>query len=65
MTMNKYSSYILEELKKRQISIRNLSELTGIDYMALYYSLSDKRDRIFRVDEYMQICAVLEINPIC
>lgn len=51
-------------VREKGISIKKISEETGIAYTALYDSLSNKnRDRDLRGSEFMKICEFLEKNP--
>lgn len=55
---------ITKILKDRNISIKKLSEDTGIKYMSLYYSLSrNARRRELRAKEFLKICEYLNVNP--
>lgn len=62
--MDQYSTYIMQELKKRKMQIKELSELSKLDYMQLYNSLQNKsRKRPLRASEYITICKVLQLDP--
>lgn len=62
--MDDYSKYILENIENQKVSVRKLSELTGIPYMSLHSSLlNDARARPLRAGEYMKICKVMNLDP--
>lgn len=57
---NRVSNYV----RDKGINISKMARDTGISYTALYASLCDKsRNRSLRDDEFLIICAFLEINP--
>lgn len=46
-------------LKKSGITLASLSEKTGLTYNCIGYALKGKRK--FSIDEYVKICAALEL----
>lgn len=57
---DKVSSYV----KEQGINIAKMSRETNIPYMALYNSLvSTERSRDLRDEEFLKVCAFLEVDP--
>lgn len=55
---------MMDFLKKNGINLSELSRIAGIPYKLLYASVRDKnRKRELRVDEFLSICEVLEVDP--
>ena len=52
---------IENEIKARGITIRFLSEKTGISYGRLHPTVKGKRE--FRADEFLTVCSFLKIDP--
>lgn len=52
---------IAGEIKSRGMSIKFLSERTGVPYGRLQPSLSGNRE--LRADEFLSICSFLQIDP--
>mgnify|MGYP001051916625 CR=1 FL=1 len=51
-------------VKKMGINIKKISNDTGISYMALYDSLSNRgRSRELKAKEFISICKFLNVNP--
>lgn len=52
-------------IKKRGINLSAMSRDTGIPYMSLYNSLSNKnRERPLKASEFLTICKYLGISPV-
>lgn len=49
------------EIRERGMTIRAVSEKTGIPYSHLQTSLKGTRE--MRADEFLKLCVQLEINP--
>ena len=63
-SMDKVTLNVKNFVQSRGINIQNMSEITGIPVSVLYDSLSDnQRDRNLRADEFLLICAFLNLNP--
>lgn len=59
-----YTKRLAKYIADKGMSIKNISEKTGIPYSALYDSLSNtNRNRELRADEFMEICKFLEKKP--
>ena len=55
---------VMDFLKKNGINLSELSRTSGVSYKLLYASVRDKnRKRGLRVDEFLSICEVLEVDP--
>lgn len=55
---------VMDFLKKNGINLSGLSRASGVSYKLLYASVRDKnRKRELRVDEFLSICEVLEVDP--
>lgn len=53
-----------EYVGERGINLTRVAKKTGIPYMALYDSLSQKgRERDLRVGEFLSVCTFLGIDP--
>jgi len=62
--MDTLTKNVSRYIRKKGISIKKISEGTGIPYAALYDSLLHKsRNRELRADEFMAICKFLEKKP--
>lgn len=57
----KPEEYIRDEVKKRGMTYKFLSEQTGVTYGNLQPSMSGNRP--LRADEYLRICFFLGIDP--
>jgi len=57
----KPEEYIREEVKRRGMKIKFLSDKANVAYGCLQPSL--KGNRSLRADEYLRICTVLQIEP--
>ena len=59
--MDAITQSVARYIEEKGVSVRNLSEKTGISYSALYDSLLNKgRGRELRAWEFMAICRFLE-----
>lgn len=55
---------VMDFLRKNGINLSELSRTSGVSYKLLYASVRDKnRKRELRVDEFLSICEVLEVDP--
>lgn len=62
--MSVVTKNVSKYVEKRGINLSKASRETGIPYGALYASLCDvERDRDLRDDEFVKLCAYLEVNP--
>lgn len=62
--MNALTENVSSYIKRMGISLRKMSKDTGIPYMALYNSLSNKsRSRELKAKEFIDICKFLNVNP--
>ena len=60
--MKKLGEIINEEREAKGMTIRHLSEKTGVPYSALQPCLSGLRE--FRAPEFFAVCSYLGIDPI-
>lgn len=59
-----YTKAIADYIKEKGISVKKVSDKTGIPYCVLYDSLCSKtRNRDLRADEFMAVCNFLEKDP--
>ncbi len=59
-----YTKAVANYIKSKGISVKTISERTGISYSVLYDSLCSKtRNRDLRADEFMAVCNFLEKDP--
>lgn len=62
--MDALTSNVSAYVKRIGINLTKMSNGTGIPYMALYDSLSNKdRNRDLKAREFMAICKFLNVNP--
>ena len=54
---------LAEYLNRRGISIAAILKATGLSKQPLYMSLGSGRGRELRADEFLKICAFLEVDP--
>ena len=59
--MSDVTKRVSDYIKDKGISIRSLSDGSGVSYNPLYSSISGKRR--LRADEFLSICDFLEISP--
>lgn len=52
---------ILKEIEKRGMTIMTVARRAGITYSRIQPSLRGRRE--LRADEYMSLCAVLDLDP--
>lgn len=59
--MSDVTKNVSEYVKEKGISIRTLSDGSGVSYNPLYSSITGKRK--LRADEFLSICDFLEVPP--
>lgn len=52
---------VKNEIKRRGMTLRTVSDRAGVKYSALQPSMSGARE--LRADEYLRLCALLELDP--
>lgn len=52
---------IAEEIKRRGMTLKTVSDRAAVKYSALQPSVKGKRK--LRTDEYLRLCALLELDP--
>ena len=52
---------ILEEIKRRGMTIKTVSDRAEVKYSCLQPSLKGKRE--LRADEYLRLCMLLDLDP--
>lgn len=59
-----YTEKVAKYVADKGISIKKISERTGIPYNSLYNSLMNtRRKRELRADEFMAVCIFIGIDP--
>lgn len=62
--MDTITSNVSAYVKRMGINLSKMSKDTGISYMSLYDSLSNKdRNRNLKAREFISICKFLNVNP--
>lgn len=59
-----YTEKVAKYVADKGISIKKMSERTGIPYTSLYNSLMNtRRKRDLRADEFMAVCIFIGVDP--
>ena len=61
--MDATTKSLSEYIQESGIRISALAKKTGIPYNALWNSLSQKRNRDLRADEFLTVCCFIRRNP--
>lgn len=61
--MDGVTTEIAEYVRKKGIVVSTLAEKSGLSYGAIYPSLCQSPTRKLRADEFMRICAFLDVDP--
>lgn len=62
--MSQVTTRVAKYVKDKGISIAKMSEVTGLEYGAIYDSLGPRgRGRDLRDNEFIKVCKFLEVNP--
>ena len=59
-----FEKWLSEIIRRKNVSLSEISRQTGVSYQAIYNSLSNKeRVRELRSRELIAICKYLDVNP--
>lgn len=61
--MDNLTNRVAQYVRDKGISVVRIAERTGLPYGSIYPSLCANPTRSLRADEFMRICAFLDIDP--
>lgn len=61
--MDAVTTAVAKYIKEKGIAVSAIIKSTGLTPNAIYPSLCDDPKRKLRADEFMKICAFLEVDP--